>query len=277
VIGICLVKRSVPAAGGFALAWATLLRVFPAVILVGLALKAAAGMWRRRSFVVAPDHRRFALGVMLAMVVLLPLSAAAYRSGPADGVRAWFEFVDNTRKHYATPLTNNMGLKVLVAYDPATRVAELEPYAVDAPLDSWIAARRRVFAERAPLFWLIVAASVALTALAVRDQPDWIALVLGVAVLPVAVELTCYYYAILLALGLLWPKHRWVGVGLCVLSAFSNLVPALLPMDDDIYAAISVGAVALVLGVTGWVAAQGSRLRAQGSGLRAQEGLRLRT
>jgi len=54
-----------------------------------------------------------------------------------------------------------------------------------------------------------------------------------------------------------------------LLSAFSNLVPAGLTMDDDIYAAISVGAVVFVVGVTG-------ALLAQGSGPKPQEGLGLR-
>lgn len=269
VVGICLVKKGLSGAGGFALTYAALLRLFPAIVVLGLVLKVAADVWlRRRSFRLTPDHRRFAFGALLALLVLIPGSIVTARGGAAAGVRVWSEFVDNTRKHYATPLTNNIGLKVLIAYDPATRVADLARYSVVAPLDSWMAARRRVFGERAPIFWLLVAAFLWLTLRAVRDQPDWIALVLGVALLPVTLELTCYYYAILLVLGLLWPTHRWVGVGLCALAAFSNLVPAFLKMDDDIYAAISVATVAFALGVTA--------LLAQGSGPKAQEGLGLR-
>ena len=83
-----------------------------------------------------------------------------------------------------------------------------------------------------------------------------IALTLGVAFIPIAVELTCYYYAVLLALGFLWLRYRWIGVGLCVLSAFTNVVPVGFGMSDDIHATISVLIVVFVLAVMSSFAVQ---------------------
>jgi hypothetical protein len=169
--------------------------------------------------------------------------------GLDGGVRTWQEFAANSRKHYSTPVINNVGASVLAAYSSATRMAVLSRYWIETPTDSWAEARRRTFAQRAPVFWGVVGAVILLLARAVRNQPDWIALTLGVAFMPIAFELTCYYYAVLLALGFLWLHCRWIGIGLCVLSALTNVVPAVFGMSDDIHATISALIVVFVLAV----------------------------
>ena len=50
-------------------------------------------------------------------------------------------------------------------------------------------------------------------------QPEWVAAVLGVGLVPVATELTSYYYAMLLVFAFLWPRRPEIGVALCTLSA----------------------------------------------------------
>jgi hypothetical protein len=252
VIGIALVKRARPAAGGFALTYAALLRIFPALIVVGLGLKAALDMWRARRIELAPSHLAFLWGCVLALLLLVPTSAFLVGGGVKGGIDAWSGFVANSRKHLETPLTNNIGLKTLIAYEPTTRIALLEPYWVDSPLDSWIAARKRVFEERQVLFWTIVVAFVAILARAVRDQDDWVALALGTGLIPLTTELTSYYYSVLLVFGFLWLRDRWIGVGLCLVAAATGLVAAALTteMEDDIYAVISAVIVLFVLAGT---------------------------
>jgi hypothetical protein len=249
VVGICLVKRGWHFAGGFALAGAALLRVFPVVVIAALALKAVVGFCRARSISTEPAHRAFGLGVILGALVLVPLSLVVAGRGLDGGVRTWQEFAANSRKHYSTPVINNVGASVLAAYSSATRMAVLSRYWIETPTDSWAEARRRTFAQRAPVFWGVVGAVILLLARAVRNQPDWIALTLGVAFMPIAFELTCYYYAVLLALGFLWLHCRWIGIGLCVLSALTNVVPAVFGMSDDIHATISALIVVFVLAV----------------------------
>jgi hypothetical protein len=250
VAGIALVKCRRPAAGGFALTYAALLRIFPGLIVVGLCLKAAIDMCRRRSLKPAPAHLAFAGGCVLALCLLVPLSAIAVGGGVSGGADAWSGFVANSRKHLETPLTNNIGLKTVVAYDPATRVELLEPYWVDSPLDTWTAARRRIFGERQVLYWVLVLVFVAGLARAVRDQDDWVALAIGVGLIPIATELTSYYYSVLLIAGFLWTRDRWIGVGLCLVSACTGVIAAGFRMEDDIHAAISASIVLFVVWAT---------------------------
>jgi len=85
-----------------------------------------------------------------------------------------------------------------------------------------------------------VAAFLVLLAFAVQNQDDWVTLVLGTALIPVATELTCYYYSILAVFGLLWRKYPTSGALLTGLAAVSSIVPAFLAYDDDVYVMLSV-------------------------------------
>ena len=240
VIGICLVKRGRPAAGGAALTYATLLRIFPGAIIVGLVLKAGMTMWRQRTFRLAPDHKSFAFGSLAAATCLVSLSFVVVGHGVSGGVAAWEGFAANSQKHLATPLTNNMGLKTIMSFEPRSRAAVLGSFWIDTPWDTWNAARRRVFEQRRVVYWLLVAVFLVLLAFAVQEQDDWVTLVLGTALIPVATELTCYYYAILAVFGLLWRRYPTSGALLTGLAAVSSIVPAFLSFDDDVYVMLSV-------------------------------------
>jgi len=239
LIGVCLVKRGRPGAGGAALTYATLLRVFPGLIIAGLVLKAAATMWRERAFRLTPEHKAFAAGSLAAGVVLIGLSFGVVGHGVSGGIDAWEGFVANSQKHLATPLTNNMGLKTVMSFEPRSRAAVLGSFWIDTPWDTWNAARRRVFERRQLAYWALLAAFLVALAFAVQHQDDWVTLVLGAALVPIATELTCYYYAILAIFGLLWRVYPSTGAMLCGLAAVSSIVPALLASDDDIYVVLS--------------------------------------
>src|SRR5262249_52463825 len=151
------------------------------------------------------------------------------------GLDAWSGFVDNSRKHLGTPLTNNMGLKTVLAYEEATRAIHTRDYSLEDPFDVWKTARRRVFDERSWLFALLVLGYAALLARAASKQEDWAALALGVGMIPVATELTCYYYSFLLLFGVLWRRREPVGVGLLALAALTCAVTGIWYWIDDQY------------------------------------------
>jgi hypothetical protein len=243
--GVCFARRDRPVLAGAALGYATLLRVFPVVVFAGLIVRAVASMWRARSLRPRPEHLRLAAGAALAAAILVPLSLVTVGGSVAGGAGLWKQFIDNSRKHYSTPATNNVGLRVLAAYAPDSRLADLSEYWVNAPLDSWMAARRRVLGSREPFYLAAVAAFLVMFAAAARKHDDWIALALGVALLPVVFELTCYYFAVLLVLGLLWSVRPLTGVTLAAAAAMSSVPAVLLRWDDDVYAAVT--AVILVL------------------------------
>jgi hypothetical protein len=108
-----------------------------------------------------------------------------------------------------------------------------------------------VFSQREPLYWLLVVAFVAVLVRLVAEQDDWVALVLGTALVPVATELTCYYYSVFLLFALLWRKWEWSGAALCALSTVSLLIPVIFRGADDAFTAQSVVTLLYVATVTG--------------------------
>jgi hypothetical protein len=114
----------------------------------------------------------------------------------------------------------------------------------------WKDARRATFAERRWIWGGLVAAFAVLLAFALRGEPAWMAAVLGVGLIPVATELTCYYYSILLAYGLLWSEEDWTGAALAALSTVTSLIPTVTSWDDVRYTAMSAAVILFVFAVT---------------------------
>jgi hypothetical protein len=266
MIGICLVKRGKMAGGGAALTYGALLRIFPGFIVFGLIGKVLARMVRERRFVLAPEHWQFAKGCVAALVVLVPLSAALGGGGQKLGLDTWVGgsrdpvgFVQNSQKHLHTPLTNNMGLKTVVAFEYGTRAHVTRNMALEDPFQVWKAARNAAFEHRKVFFLLLVVGFMVLLGWAAEKQEDWVALALGVGMIPVASELTCYYYSFGLAFGFLYLKRPWAGAAACLLGAVSCAITAV-PMwawDDERYTWISLAYFLFIIGITavmGWQA-----------------------
>ena len=247
LLGIASLRRGRPALAGALLTIATLLRVFPGFAIAALALQSVLVMSRERSLRPPPQVLRFAAGCVLALALLLPLSV--WRSG-GD---AWPGFVANSRKHLATPLLNQMGLRPLVAYraSESARVLE-EPEAAD-PMLRWKRAQHERFAARRWVFVAIAAIYTVLLVRALRVQPAWAALALGAGAIPIATQLTCYYQAALLALALLTVQRAAIGVALCLLAAATQFVWFSIPYSDVPFVWMSLAEVACVFFVT-WVA-----------------------
>jgi hypothetical protein len=214
--GICCLKRDKPAMAGVLLTCSAFLRIFPGAILVAVGIAAAWAMWRERRFSLAPAHRRLAMGCVFGAGVIASLSLLTY-----GGREPWTGFVDNSRVHLATPLKNHVGLSTVLAYDAEAVDRKTQGGSRVERYEAWRNARRDRFAERTGLYWALLAAFVALLALAVRDQPAWLAAVLGIGLIPTAFELTNYYYAILLGYGLLSERREIVGAALCGVAAVS--------------------------------------------------------
>ena len=139
IVGICLMKRERPFAAGLAIAYASLLRIFPGFLVAALILKILVASVRARRLVFTTAQRRFLAGVAIATVLLVPI-ASVYA-----GHDSWRGFIANSRKHLATPLTNNMGWHTVVAWRPSTQEYLLhDPHALD-PYARWGQAQRDNF------------------------------------------------------------------------------------------------------------------------------------
>ena len=247
VVGLCLLRRGKPAAGGFALTLATLLRMTPAVLVFAVVLKALASAARARSLSLAPFERRFAAGCVAALVFVLPLTALD------GGFAAWPAFVRNTAVDFGTPSGNFVGWKTVVAYEHATRMsAARDPTRMD-PGAPWQQARRAVYARRAPWFWAGVLGFLALLTRAVRRSDAWSAAVLGAGLMVIGAQIPSYYYALLLVYAFLWLRSEAIGVGLVALSALSWLIAGEFAERDEIFTWVSLASALFVVFAT-WLA-----------------------
>jgi hypothetical protein len=245
LVAICCLRRGRPGGAGALLMLAGLVRVYPALAFAGVALRAAWDAVGARRLALAPAHRRFALGALASAALLVPLSGVA-----AGGLGAWRDFAENSRVLLGTPLRNHVGLRSLLSVHPAVSAyASLDP-ALEDPFAPWKEARRRVFAERRALFAAGVAGFLVLLAAAVRRAEDWSATVLALGLVPVALELTCYYWALLACYALLWDRSPWGGAALCALSALGWAIADRLVWFDEVFPWISLATLAFVVFAT---------------------------
>jgi hypothetical protein len=244
LVGICCLRRARSGAAGALLAGAALVRVFPAVAFAGVALRALWGALAARRLALSREHRRFALAALATAALVVPLSGVA-----AGGLGAWPAFAENSRVLLGTPLRNHVGLRTLLAFDPAATSRQLLDPALDDPYAPWKEARLGTFAARRPVFLACLAVFLVLLAAAVRRAGDWEATVLALGLVPIALELTGYYWSLLAAYALLWERRPWIGAALCALSAAGWAVAGLLPGEeryDEVFTWISLATVAFV-------------------------------
>lgn len=245
VLGICLLRKARPAGAGFALAYAALLRIFPGFVLAGLVLRALVRMVTTRSLAPTSEEKRLAAGAALAIALLVPVATLV-----AGGVSCWPGFVENSRKHLATPLTNNMGLRTILSFTGRGRAVYTRDFHLEDPFGAWKEARLAAFASRRLVYAALLLGFVALLSRAVTKLETWEAAVLSAGLIFFAAELTCYYYSAFLVLGFLWRRRRLLGIGLLALSFATLVVPFELDWDDDRFTVISVLVLAYLVAAT---------------------------
>jgi len=205
VIGLCCLRRDRPATAGFLLAWATLLRIFPAFFVIGVALRAGLDLASRRRLRLAPERWRFVAGGLAAVVAIGGLSLLA--SGRTD---AWQAFARNTAKHYDTTALNTMGALAVTARleaDLGLARGTAEPGKEPAP------------GRAARLLRIALAVAVLpLLLLAIRRQPDWAAALLASAWIPFVTDLGSYYFVVVASCAFLTSRRRVAAVGVTALA-----------------------------------------------------------
>lgn len=244
VLGLTALRRRHFALAGACLALSTALRVFPGFVLGVVLAWAALEAWRRRAWRPSREALRFAAGAILAGGLALGVSLQQF--GPA----AWQGFVENSRKHLATPLLNQMGLRPVVAWDAGTRARLLEDPSADDPHALWKELQTKRLDARRPLWIVLVVAWAALLARALRGRAAWEAAALGTGAIPILSALTCYYQAALVGMALLVRERASAGIALCLFAAFSEWTWATIPYSDVPFVRMSVAELATVVFVT---------------------------
>jgi hypothetical protein len=238
--GICFVKKGKPILGGFLLAYSALLRVFPGFLFLGpvfviiqqLLEQTKGRPWTQRlparelpAMIRKVDrgHRGVILGGVLAVVTLVPLSFPI-----SGGPGAYKAFLQNSKKHTSTPLTNYMGWRTVVSFKDTETTYLLRTDRLEDPWKDWKDARLRTFHQREWLYVAGVLGFMALLYFAVRGFSAWESAALSAMMIAVVPELTCYYYSFLIAIALLWSKRQEVGLALLAITAgtgFADMAP----------------------------------------------------
>jgi len=199
-IGVCLIRRERFLIAGGLLAYAAMVRVFPAGFLLGPAVVALRELAARRPVGWAWKLLGgFALGIALCLV-----AGGLVGVGP----QAWPQFMHNLEKHHGTWLTNNVGLSNVLLYDAATMRRDDVRWNLPEPWLVWQGKMNRLQAERRPALLLATGFLLLVTAAAAWRWPRDAAAVLGVVAAFALVLLTCYYWVMLLLIPI--GRSRWL-------------------------------------------------------------------
>ena len=159
------------------------------------------------------------LGAVLAVGTLVPISLAT-----SNGVEGYRTFLQNSKKHTSTPLTNYMGWRTVVTYKEKEAGRFLRTDRLEDPWKDWKDARLRTFHHRK---WFYIAGILGFLALlyhAVRGMTAWEATALSSMMIAVVPELTCYYYSFLIVMALLWHTRKEVGLALLAVTAATGFI-----------------------------------------------------
>ncbi|MCA9526182.1 MAG: discoidin domain-containing protein [Myxococcales bacterium] len=244
VAGVCFLKRGWRVAGGFAVTWAALLRVFPGGLAGGVALKVLYNLIRKRT--VIPNHRRIILGAVLGVAVLVPASLPAN-----DGFGAYKEFLENSMKHRDTPLTNHMGLPALVAFHPKLIARYTKNDRLDDPFLVWKTKRKETVEQRKWLYRGLILGLLVLVLAAGRRMEDWETTAISSLLIIGLFDLTCYYYNFIVLWAATGMRHTRYLVALMLMAVTSQVIQLLDGWYDTQYQWESLLVLGTLLYITG--------------------------
>ena len=194
VIGLCQIERRRFGWAGFCIGYAAAVRLFPALLLFGLAVHGARDLVRGER----PRWAlRFASTFALAVILLAAAGCFAGR-GPA----AWSEFARDIRLHASTWAPTRVGLTNVLVNAPALAAW---PTARAEALREWPNPPRKVeewSREHRVLRGVAAAAGLALLAFAAWHAPLRESFPLGLGAVFVAIPLGSYYWIMLAVLPL---------------------------------------------------------------------------
>jgi len=219
VIGICLLKKQKNAGGGFMLLYSAFLRIFPGATLLGVALKGISDTFYQKQWWLQNQYQKVFKGLVAAFAVLIPLSLWVN-----EGFKNWKGFITNSQKHLETPLSNHMGLKTILGYSHQDRAEKTKEPAKPDPFAKWKEKRLENFEDLKFIYWAAILLYLTLLIRVLPRIKPWEAAVLGTGLIPIAFELTCYYYGFFLVYAFLFHKKYWIGIALCLISIITHLV-----------------------------------------------------
>ncbi len=229
VVGVCALKMERYALGGVALAYAALVRVFPVLFLFGIGIVALRALVRR-------EDRRWVYAFALGYGGMVAFGIAA-GSSTGQGFEGWLEFIENSRKHTSTWLTNNIGLQNVLLYGPDTYRRTLVDYRLPESFIHWYEHLNYLRSQMMPLLVIAMGAMLVLTGAAAWRSTPSEAAALGIVPCFSLLLLTCYYWSMLVLMPLRRGEHGTLGA--LVLSSVCILTHGLTGGFEVIYGVCS--------------------------------------
>ena len=232
VLAACFARKRWFALAGASLVYAGLLRIFPGLAVIGWLVAAGAYIVKHKRM--AKSHQRMLLGGVLAAALLVPASIRVCKW------EAYPNFFRHTLQvHNETPLTNHMGLRVLIAHKIGTgpssgRAMYTKDDKLADPFEVWKRMRNERYYKYKPVAYAIILFSLAFFVWVVRRVKSmWIALALGQIFIILLSQLTSYYYAFMVISAPLTRARRQIELPLLGLAALTQLVWQAFGWFDD--------------------------------------------
>ena len=253
VIGICMMRRDKPRAGGFFLTYAAFLRILPGFLIAGLVAKAVWSCVASRKL--ERSHLGFLQGSLCAVLILLPLSCGLSGRASSWSFDAWIGdgaaepgFIENSRKLMDTPFTVNMGVRPLIAHSSDNKWSQNQDWPPPEQERRWRDGYMRIVADRLAAIRVVDLALLVLLAFAVRRQRDWVALVLGAGAIFAHMDVFCYYYVVFFVFALLAELGAAYGALSLLVAAATSFAALLLPLEEELYFVENWLTLGLILG-----------------------------
>lgn len=261
VFAACLTRRRWYFLAGAAMVYAGMLRIFPGLTVIGWLAITGFQLYRHKTLSV-PQWKMLGGGV-LAAALLIPLSIKVAGKG------SYREFYRHTLQvHDRTPLTNHMGLRVIVsqklpfeipaADEKSSKVRNLVlrggfntgvasgrmKYTKDDkltdPFEVWKNMRNERYHKLRFVAYALVGASLLYFLWVVRRvRSMWIAQCLAQVFIILMSQLTSYYYAFMILLAPLTKARPQLEVPMFGFAALSQFVYIIFYYNDDKYWALT--------------------------------------
>ncbi len=238
VLSICLMKKGFYKLSGASIAYSTLLRIFPGVtLLAGIASTIVYVVKYRK---IPKLFLNMALGGILATVLLVSVSLKVV------GIDSYKQFFEHTIKvHDHTPLTNHMGLRVMLShrfstgFDSGRMKYSRETERMD-PFSSWKQMRNDRYQN---LKWVVAGLSALTFGLFVfvsrRIKSLWVIHCLGQIWMILLAQLTNYYYSFMILLAPLTKVDRRLEAILFAYALVTQIAYNSFRFTDDRYAILT--------------------------------------
>ncbi len=197
-LGVCLLRKEKYFWGGVLMAYAALIRAFPATAVFFLI---APAIWELITSKKLKDLRPLCqtlIGVVVCVVTLFTITTVtfSYRA-------SWKPWFQKITLHADKPNVNHLGLRNLFSYNPQKTARQLEWKGASSPWDTWITTQRETLRERRIYFILSSILITILIFVACRGKTLYQSALFGLFWIPVIFYPANYYFHYVFLLPLL--------------------------------------------------------------------------